>query len=105
MLAVWYNIEDLDGHMKKLSFLQTASLGIFAGLNIDVPNAKSLPSSKDEWIVVLGGSTSVGKFAVQVCTHDFRSELATNANVQLAKLCGFKVIGSASESSSSVSQN
>ena len=68
-LAVWYNYKVIDYEIKNLKILQTASLGIFAGLHVDIPNAKSLPSPKDEWIVILGGSTSVGKFAVQVCQH------------------------------------
>ena len=45
---------------------QTASLGVFAGLNIDLPDPAKLPSQKDEWVVVLGGASSVGKTGIQV---------------------------------------
>lgn len=67
-----HNISTLE----KLTSLQTASLGIFDGLGIDLPDPKSTPTPKDEWILIFGGSTSVGKFAVQVLWHDwgFRKE-------------------------------
>jgi hypothetical protein len=45
----------------------TACLGVFGGLNIPIPeDAKSLPPATGEWVLVLGGSSSVGKFAVQL---------------------------------------
>ena len=50
-----------------LKTCQTACLGIFNGLAIDIPDVKNLPAEKDEWVVILGGASSVGKYAVQVC--------------------------------------
>lgn len=65
----------------------TACLGVFGGLNIPIPeDPKTLPTSNDEWVLVLGGSSSVGKFAVQ-----------------LLKALGYKVIATASAKSSEVS--
>jgi NADPH:quinone reductase-like Zn-dependent oxidoreductase len=31
-----------------------------------IPDPKALPETKDEWVVVLGGASSVGKYAIQV---------------------------------------
>lgn len=61
------------------SAAQTACFGIFAGLEISEPDLNSSVSS-DGWILVLGGSGSVGRAAVQ-----------------LARAAGFKVIASCSE--------
>lgn len=67
--------------------LYTACLGVFGGLNIPVPNdPKNLPTGNDEWVLVLGGSSSVGKFAVQ-----------------LLKALGYKVLATASPKSGEVS--
>ena len=62
----------------------TACLGLFNGLGLEVPKdvEKGLPEEKDDWIVVLGGASSVGKFAVQI-----------------AVACGFKVVASCSAAS------
>ena len=62
----------------------TACLGLFNGLGLEVPKdvATGLPAEKDEWIVILGGASSVGKFAVQI-----------------AVACGFKVVASCSAAS------
>lgn len=43
----------------------TAFLGIFDGLNIPLVDPDNLPSAKDEWVLVFGGASAVGKFAVQ----------------------------------------
>jgi len=64
---------------------ETAALGIFAHLNVPIPNPKSLPSPKDEWALVIGGASSVGRMAVQIF-----------------KLAGYRVIATASPSSSEV---
>lgn len=66
----------------------TAALALFNGLKVPIPDASNLPQpdSKDEWILVLGGASSVGKSAVQ---------LARNA-------CGYRVVASCSPSSDSV---
>jgi len=50
------------------SGVDTACLGIFHGLGIDVPKDLSkLPDRGGEWVLVFGGPSSVGKAAVQVC--------------------------------------
>ena len=65
---------------------ETACLGIFNGLGVEVPtSAASLPADRDEWLVVLGGASSVGKFAIQI-----------------AVACGFKVVASCSARSADV---
>lgn len=64
----------------------TACLGIFGGLNIAIPDdMKSVSDAKGEWVLVLGGSSSVGKFAVQ-----------------LLKALGYKVLVTCSPKSSDV---
>lgn len=63
--------------------MQTAALAIFVGLKVPLPDPKNLPQPKDEWLVVLGGASSVGK-----------------AGIQIARACGFKVIASCSAKSS-----
>lgn len=46
---------------------QTACLAVFNGFHIDVPDPSGLPAAPSgEWAVVTGGSSSVGKYAVQV---------------------------------------
>ena len=44
----------------------TAGLGVFYCLDIPVPDPENLPLAKDEWVLVLGGASSVGKLTVQV---------------------------------------
>jgi len=51
---------------------QTACLGVFNGLKIKVPEDLSkLPIAHGEWVLVLGGAGSVGKFALQVCPKSY----------------------------------
>jgi len=57
----------------------TASLAVFKDLKIPIPDPKRLPSLKEEWALVLGGASSVGKMAIQIL-----------------KACGYKVIATAS---------
>jgi NADPH:quinone reductase-like Zn-dependent oxidoreductase len=61
---------------------ETACLGLFDGLKLPLPDPKSLPQPKDEWIIILGGASSVGK-----------------ASIQLAKASGYKVAASCSSKS------
>lgn len=61
---------------------ETACLGLFDGLGMTLPDPKNLPPAQDEWIVILGGASSVGRSAVQ-----------------LAKACGYKVAASCSSKS------
>lgn len=65
--------------------VETACLGLFAGLKIPLPDPKNLPAVSDEWVVVLGGASSVGKAAIQ-----------------LAKASGYKVAASCSSKSFAV---
>ena len=58
---------------------ETACLGLFDGLKLGLPDPKNLPEAKDEWIIILGGASSVGKCAIQ-----------------LAKAAGYKVASSCS---------
>ncbi|KAI5457846.1 chaperonin 10-like protein [Mariannaea sp. PMI_226] len=66
--------------------LLTSALALIPGLELKLPKAGTQASEKDEWIVVLGGTGNVGQFAVQ-----------------LAKLCGYKVLASGSPSKDSIS--
>ncbi|KIW00765.1 uncharacterized protein PV09_07746 [Verruconis gallopava] len=62
----------------------TACLGVFDGLNIPIPRSlQELPHAGEEWALVLGGSSSVGKFALQ-----------------LLKALGYKVVVTCSPKSS-----
>lgn len=45
--------------------IQTACLALFDGLKLERPSGKASPK-KDEWILVLGGASSVGRSAVQL---------------------------------------
>jgi NADPH:quinone reductase-like Zn-dependent oxidoreductase len=64
----------------------TAALGVFDGLNIPIPeDPKKLPAATGEWALVLGGSSSVGKFALQ-----------------LLKALGYKVVVTCSPGSAEV---
>jgi NADPH:quinone reductase-like Zn-dependent oxidoreductase len=64
----------------------TACLGVLGGLNIPIPeDPKNLPAPTGEYVLVLGGSSSVGKFAIQ-----------------LLKALGYKVLTTASPKSSSM---
>ncbi|KAK6373943.1 hypothetical protein LTS17_007913 [Exophiala oligosperma] len=62
--------------------VETAFLGLIDGLKIPLPDPQNLPSIHDEWVIVLGGASSVGKCAIQ-----------------LAKVCGYKVAASCSTKS------
>ncbi|ETI23023.1 hypothetical protein G647_04819 [Cladophialophora carrionii CBS 160.54] len=64
---------------------ETACLGLFDGLKLTLPDPKNLPASKEEWIVILGGASNVGKAAIQ-----------------LAKASGYKVVASCSSKSAAV---
>jgi len=59
----------------------TASLGLIVGTQIAFPNTPQESTDSAEWIVVLGGAASVGQYTVQI-----------------AKLCGYKVLASCSPS-------
>ena len=58
---------------------------MFGGLDVPLPDLDSIAEekdevvpAKDEWAAVLGGASSVGKFAVQVrffWTHRFRPRI------------------------------
>ena len=61
---------------------ETACLGLFDGLKITLPDPQSLPDARNDWIIVLGGASSVGRCAVQ-----------------LAKAAGYKVATSCSSKS------
>ncbi|KAF2001804.1 GroES-like protein [Amniculicola lignicola CBS 123094] len=60
----------------------TAFLGIFAGLKIPLVDPANLPAPTGEWVLVFGGASSVGKFAVQTL-----------------KVAGYKVATTCSEKS------
>ncbi|EWC45700.1 hypothetical protein DRE_05261 [Drechslerella stenobrocha 248] len=61
---------------------ETAAMGVWVGLNIQLPDPQNLPATSDEWVFILGGGGNVGAYAVQ-----------------LAKLSGYKVIASVSSRS------
>ena len=60
----------------------TAFLGVFDGLKVPLLDPQHLPEQSDEWALVFGGSSSVGKFAVQAL-----------------KLAGYKVVSTGSTKS------
>jgi len=61
------NIDFAQAATVGVGFL-TACLGVFNGLGIEVPkDVSNLPDHGGEWVLVFGGSSSVGKSAVQVC--------------------------------------
>ena len=57
----------------------TASLGLFTGLHIKVPDLSSPILPKDEWIVIFGGAGSIGQYSIQI-----------------AKILGYKVVATCS---------
>lgn len=59
--------------------LSTASDGLFGFFGLDIPSGKA--QAKDEWLLVWGGASSVGQFAIQ-----------------FAVASGYKVIATASKS-------
>ena len=62
--------------------LETASLAVFQGLRIDLFDPDTEQGGKDDWMVVLGGGSSVGAAAIQ-----------------LLRAAGYKVLASCSERS------
>lgn len=66
--------------------LLTASLGVFNGLKVPLPDPSSPPSPQNKWALVFGGAGSVGQFAVQ-----------------LLKISGFDVVTTCSTKSFGVS--
>ncbi|OAX81731.1 hypothetical protein ACJ72_03922 [Emergomyces africanus] len=68
--------------------LETAGLALFDCLDVKLPNLQQVlegkhePGQQGEWVIVLGGSSTVGKFAIQLLT-----------------ICGYKVIASCSANS------
>ncbi|KAH6971113.1 chaperonin 10-like protein [Ilyonectria sp. MPI-CAGE-AT-0026] len=65
--------------------LLTSALCLLAGVGFEMPENEVNAPQKDEWIVILGGTGTVGQFAVQ-----------------LARVCGYKVLASCSPSKQSV---
>ncbi|KAB5575460.1 chaperonin 10-like protein [Coniochaeta sp. 2T2.1] len=65
--------------------LDTAVLGLVGGLGITLPEPGTKAEEKNEWIVILGGSGSVGAVAVQV-----------------VRLAGYKVLASSSPARAAV---
>ncbi|KAK7429044.1 hypothetical protein QQZ08_004451 [Neonectria magnoliae] len=65
--------------------LLTAGLCLLAGAELKLSEDGSKAPERDEWVVVLGGSGSVGQFAVQI-----------------AHVCGYKVLASCSPSKDSI---
>ncbi|POR33762.1 Zinc-type alcohol dehydrogenase-like protein [Tolypocladium paradoxum] len=64
--------------------LLTAAFGVLVGANGTLPEAGTKVPKRDEWLVVLGGSGTVGHFGIQI-----------------ARACGYKVAASCSTSNSS----
>jgi hypothetical protein len=69
------------------------------------PRVRALPK-KGDWVVVLGGASSVGKYAIQVrsSNHPFHNsiEVLTTSSPQLAKAAGYNVAASSSANSAEV---
>ncbi|UNI18618.1 hypothetical protein JDV02_004873 [Purpureocillium takamizusanense] len=62
----------------------TSAFGIIVGGKVALPAAQATVPERDEWIVVLGGSGTVGHFGIQI-----------------ARACGYKVAASCSPAKSS----
>jgi len=45
---------------------KTAGLSVLDGLKLQMPKPGTKAEEKDEWIIVLGASGTVGQFAIQV---------------------------------------
>jgi NADPH:quinone reductase-like Zn-dependent oxidoreductase len=63
--------------------IQTAFLALFDGLKLDRPTGEA-PAKKDEWVVVLGGASSVGRSAVQ-CALAAGYQVLTSCSSKSAK--------------------
>jgi D-arabinose 1-dehydrogenase-like Zn-dependent alcohol dehydrogenase len=68
-----------------LIFDQTGGLALLDGQKLELPSVGSKALQKDSWIIVMGGSGSVGRYCVQ-----------------LASLAGYKVLASCSPSKNEV---
>lgn len=91
MLDHWYGHEERIQIAPTKIRGQTAALGLFNGLNIRIPDLDNLPGDKshdkdetketaaetkpeaesplepkEDWVIVLGGASSVGKYGIQV---------------------------------------
>ncbi|RDW64759.1 hypothetical protein BP6252_10410 [Coleophoma cylindrospora] len=65
--------------------LLTASLGLIAGLGIEFPAAGET-LKRDEWLIVLGGSGSVGQYAIQIASFS-GYQVLTSCSPSKAPLC------------------
>ncbi|PGG98961.1 hypothetical protein AJ79_08736 [Helicocarpus griseus UAMH5409] len=80
--------------------LETAGLGLFNSLDVKLPDLQEIleqkyeKPQKNEWAIVLGGASSVGKFATQASIFALL--------LLLFDICGYKVIASCSASSVSL---
>ncbi|KAK4129163.1 GroES-like protein [Parathielavia appendiculata] len=67
--------------------LLTAGLCFLAGMELKLSEDGTRAPEKDEWVVILGGTGTVGQFAVQI-----------------ARACGYKVLASCSPSKASAAE-
>ncbi len=78
---------------------------MIAGMGLRLPEKAEHPKF-DEWIIILGGSGSVGQFAVQVSPATnlpyIETELEIANGVQIAKRCGYKVLTTCSPANEAV---
>ncbi|KAL4731747.1 hypothetical protein ACLX1H_000729 [Fusarium chlamydosporum] len=58
--------------------LLTSSLCLLAGLGLDLPRTAKKAPEKDEWVVILGGTGSVGQYAVQIAHKNGASATFNN---------------------------
>ncbi|KAK3369385.1 chaperonin 10-like protein [Lasiosphaeria ovina] len=65
----------------------TAGLALIDGLKLQLPSPGTAAPRRDSWVVVMGGSGTVGQYAVQI-----------------AKLCGYKVLASSSPSKAEIAR-
>ena len=79
------NITTADAATVGVGFY-TACLGVLPGLNIPIPtDPKDVPAGSGEFALVLGGSSSVGKFAVQLL-HVFGYKVITTCSPKYSTL-------------------
>lgn len=53
--------------------MQTASLGLVTGTHLELPEHPMEHSKTGEWVIILGGTSGVGQYSIQV--YDSMSEL------------------------------
>jgi hypothetical protein len=67
------------------------------GLHLEPPRSDIIPESKGEWLIILGGASTVGQLAILVSFPILIYETLLS-HFKIAKLNGHKVLASCSPS-------